>query len=137
MTEETKPYAGYFLIDNRKVFYLNPGETNIGRSADNDLVITDLRVSRTHAKVTFLNGTYLLADMNSSGGTQVNGRPIVQKLLDPGDIITLAREFNMVFHIDSSIIPQNVVEYEPDLAGSKPNISTRYMPDPTEDDLDR
>ena len=136
MTEDTHPNAGFFLIDNRKVFYLKPGETNIGRSADNDLIVTDLRVSRTHAKIAFLNGTYLLSDLNSSGGTQVNSRPIVQKILDPGDIVTLAREFNMVFHTDSSIIPQNVIEYEPELAGSKPNINTTYLKDPSElDDL--
>jgi serine/threonine protein kinase len=41
----------------------------IGRSAENDLVLNDNKVSRQHARVEYDNGTYKVTDLNSSNGT--------------------------------------------------------------------
>lgn len=41
----------------------------IGRSAENDLVLDDSKVSRQHARIEYENGTYKVTDLNSSNGT--------------------------------------------------------------------
>jgi pSer/pThr/pTyr-binding forkhead associated (FHA) protein len=62
----------------------------IGRGLDNDVVLPDEpRISRQHARIEFKYGQFLLTDLNSSNGTAVNGRPITQIVLAPGDTISL------------------------------------------------
>jgi len=64
---------------------------SIGRSPHNHLVIEDPKVSRNHAEIRHLGGGhYRLADVGSSNGTWVNGRPLTTpKELEHGDQIML------------------------------------------------
>lgn len=48
----------------------------IGRSRDNDLVISHPQVSRHHARLQHVGQRFLLSDLNSTHGTFVNGRRI-------------------------------------------------------------
>jgi pSer/pThr/pTyr-binding forkhead associated (FHA) protein len=63
---------------------------NIGRRPDNQLVINDSRVSRIHAQLRAINGLYIIFDLDTTGGTFVNGQKINQCTLYPGDVISLA-----------------------------------------------
>lgn len=54
----------------------------IGRHSENDLVISDSRLSRRHAKIVRSNGSFLLEDLGSSNGTDLNGSPV----FDPAEI---------------------------------------------------
>jgi predicted component of type VI protein secretion system len=47
-------------------------ELNIGRTADNDLVLPKGNVSKHHARLVFHDGQYVLSDLNSTNGTYVN-----------------------------------------------------------------
>ena len=62
----------------------------IGRGLDNDIVLDDRRVSRQHAQLRRRFGQYVLYDLDSSGGTTVNGRPVREAPLQAGDVIALA-----------------------------------------------
>jgi len=80
-----------FLILNGNYFYpLGSGVLNFGRRLDNQIVIDDPRVSRSHAQLRAVRGRYVLFDLNSTGGTFVNGQRIAQFTLRPGDVISLA-----------------------------------------------
>jgi pSer/pThr/pTyr-binding forkhead associated (FHA) protein len=57
---------------------------------DNQLVIDDPRVSRSHAQLRAIKGRYILFDLNSTGGTFVNGQRTNQSILYPGDVISLS-----------------------------------------------
>jgi len=57
---------------------------------DNQLVIDDPRVSRNHAQLRAINGRFVLFDLNSTGGTFVNGQRASQTVLYAGDVISLA-----------------------------------------------
>jgi pSer/pThr/pTyr-binding forkhead associated (FHA) protein len=57
---------------------------------ENQLVIDDPRVSRTHAQLRAIKGRYVVFDLNSTGGTFVNGQRTSQSALYPGDVISLA-----------------------------------------------
>ena len=61
----------------------------IGRSADNDLVLDDPSISRSHARIHFTGGGYVLEDQSGRGSTYVNGQRVLQATLQPGDRIRL------------------------------------------------
>lgn len=84
------PENAFLIIEGVKVFPLTLPVVNIGRRMDNQLVIDDPRVSRTHAQLRAINGRFVLFDLNSTGGTFVNGQRASQTVLYAGDVISLA-----------------------------------------------
>lgn len=84
------PRNAFLIIDGNRIHPLNQAVINIGRRPDNHLVIADPRVSRGHAQIRAIRGQYVLFDLNSTGGTTVNGRRIQQCALKPGDVISLS-----------------------------------------------
>jgi pSer/pThr/pTyr-binding forkhead associated (FHA) protein len=84
------PENAFLIIEGVKVFALAKAVVNIGRRMDNQLVIDDPRVSRNHAQLRAINGRFVLFDLNSTGGTFVNGQRTNQTILYPGDVISLA-----------------------------------------------
>ncbi|MFF3505186.1 FHA domain-containing protein [Streptomyces sp. NPDC003247] len=63
----------------------------IGRALENDLVVSDLQVSRNHAEFhSTPDGRMEIRDLGSHNGTYVNGQPIAKggsQLLGPADIV--------------------------------------------------
>ncbi|MFS8204610.1 FHA domain-containing protein [Streptomyces sp. CWNU-52B] len=63
----------------------------IGRALENELVVSDLQVSRNHAEFHATpDGRYEIRDLGSHNGTYVNGMPIAKSgsaLLGPNDIV--------------------------------------------------
>jgi ABC-type multidrug transport system ATPase subunit len=60
----------------------------IGRALENELVVSDLQVSRYHAEFrAHPDGRYEIVDLGSHNGTYVNGQPIQRHLLGRGDIV--------------------------------------------------
>lgn len=87
---EAVPESAFLIIDGVKEFPLKQSVVNVGRRLDNDLVIDDPRVSRHHAQLRAIKSRYVLFDLNSSGGTFINGQRTSQTVLYPGDVISLA-----------------------------------------------
>ena len=84
------PEDAFVILDGIKVIPLSQPLIRIGRRLENNLVLDDPRVSRTHAELRAINGRYVLFDLNSTGGTYVNGVKITQSVVYPGDVISLA-----------------------------------------------
>jgi len=84
------PPNAFLILDGTRIVPLDHPAINIGRSLDNQVVIDDPRVSRTHAQLRLAKGHYVLFDLNSTGGTYINGHRTVQTILSPGDVISLA-----------------------------------------------
>lgn len=59
----------------------------IGRENTNTVVIESPFVSKAHAILQYREGQYVLEDLGSSNGTRVNGQPIDQVSLQPGDVV--------------------------------------------------
>ena len=83
------PLNAFFVIDGVKIYPLVRAVINIGRRLENDLVIDDPRVSRNHAQLRAVEGNYVLFDLNSTGGTFVNGSRISETIIYPNDSISL------------------------------------------------
>jgi hypothetical protein len=78
---------------------IRPGKTyTIGRAIDNDVVLTDIAVSRKHFDLRFEDGAWVIVDRGSGNGTVVNGNlednPF---MLANGDAIEIG---NTVFRFD-------------------------------------
>ncbi len=69
------------------------GENTIGRKQNQDVRFSrdEVLVSAEHAYITFRDGRYVLRDLSSRNGTFVNRKRVLEKVLEPGDII----EFGM------------------------------------------
>lgn len=84
------PPGAFLIVDGVQIYPLNEKIINIGRRVDNQLVIEDSRVSRLHAQMRVVSGRYIIFDLNSSGGTYVNGVQVEKCSLRPGDVISLS-----------------------------------------------
>lgn len=84
------PRNAFLIVEGNRVFSLDRPVINIGRRPDNHLVLSDPRVSRSHAQIRAIRGQYVLFDLNSTGGTVVNGMRVRQCALKPGDVISLS-----------------------------------------------
>jgi len=100
LTADGKPYSyddaqplveAWLLIDGRgtseKKCEINGKAISIGRSDDNDIIFHDRAVSLRHAKIRLEGEKYFLYDLASTNGTRVNGRKIIKKWINEGDII--------------------------------------------------
>lgn len=87
---EPFPQNAFLIVDGVKVFPLIESVVNIGRRLENQLVIDDPRISRNHAQLRAIKGRFVIFDLNSTGGTFVNGQRTSQSVMYPGDVISLA-----------------------------------------------
>ncbi len=83
------PENAFLIVGGVREFALASPVINIGRRLDNDVVIGDPRVSRQHAQLRAINGHYVFFDLESSGGSFINGQRRSQSILYSGDVISL------------------------------------------------
>ncbi len=93
---ETVPEEAFVVVDGTKVIPLTQALVSIGRRVENTIVLEDPRISRNHAELRAVKGRYVLYDLDSKGGSFVNGVRVTQSLLYPGDVISLAG-LNLVY----------------------------------------
>lgn len=51
-------------------------QLTIGRASDSDLVVDDEYTSTHHAKLVFINGEWLIQDLDSTNGTLLDGKKV-------------------------------------------------------------
>jgi two-component system cell cycle response regulator len=72
-----------------KRFSLADGLVQIGRGADNDVVLHSDSVSRRHARIERSAATYRVVDLQSTNGTYVNDEVVQDRELSRGDQIKI------------------------------------------------
>jgi tetratricopeptide (TPR) repeat protein len=77
--------------DRGKRFELTGPETRIGRGTDQDVVLSDIAVSRRHFTVVFDGARYKVRDLGSGNGTLVNGQRVDGYTLNDGDHIEIGQ----------------------------------------------
>ena len=76
------------VLDNGTRFELANDKYSIGRQTTCDIVIADHNVSRVHAEIKVVQGSWRIDDRGSTNGTRVNGIVIVEPTpLASGDVI--------------------------------------------------
>ena len=82
----------------------------IGRGPDNDLVLSDLNVSRYHAELRKSPaGSYEIVDLGSHNGTFVNGQQVASQVLSEQDIVSIG---NSTFRLKDGELRQFVDDGE-------------------------
>ncbi|MCK4667238.1 FHA domain-containing protein [Candidatus Dependentiae bacterium] len=92
----------YELNDNPIKFKIKNEITKIGRKEDNDIILTDIFVSRYHVAIINKEGRFTLIDKGSSYGTLLNGKKMSREELKYGDEIKIGNIL-MTFVDDSTI----------------------------------
>ena len=123
LARQTGPAAGrpFLILDGRRSVDLTSPVISIGRGLDNDVILEDPRVSRRHAQMRLRYDRYVLYDLDSRGGTQVNGYSVTECVLHSGDVISFSG-VEVVFGEDRST-PGRV-----DRLGDTPALLAREQP---------
>jgi len=72
--------------------------TVIGRGSDSDITIDDTGTSRRHVEILWDGARAQVRDLGSTNGSQLNGVPVSQAILEPDSIVTIGRT-RIVFHV--------------------------------------
>lgn len=86
------PRAHWVLVGAKSKIHYRIGRKGlqIGRSRHSDIVLADEHVSRHHAQVVCRGGSLVVRDLKSANKTTVNGQPVAEKELKPGDEVGIA-----------------------------------------------
>jgi pSer/pThr/pTyr-binding forkhead associated (FHA) protein len=84
------PKNAFLIVNGSEIVPLTKEVVNIGRMDDNDIILHNAHVSRYHARLVAKSGQYTLMDLQSTGGTSVNGEKINRAGIKPGDVISLS-----------------------------------------------
>ncbi|HEY3311696.1 MAG TPA: FHA domain-containing protein [Anaerolineales bacterium] len=107
-----------------KVFPLDVDFITIGRESENTIVINDAEVSRKHTQLILQGGKFIVSDLGSTNGTFVNGQRLTsQHVLQPGEVISLGEQINLLFEAITQVDPNATMV-------SSGHLSTP-MPQPT------
>jgi pSer/pThr/pTyr-binding forkhead associated (FHA) protein len=79
---------GYIVIDGKRNVLAGERMT-IGRSRECELVVDDPNVSRRHAEVRRAGDSYVLVDLDSTNGVEVNGKRVKRLDLSDGSRFTI------------------------------------------------
>jgi hypothetical protein len=101
------PRNPQLIVQGTEAITLTRPVINIGRRRDNHIVIDDPRVSRAHVQLRLRFERYVIYDLDSKGGTFVNGHRITECILKPGDVISLAGVKLVYMEDDSSSISRD------------------------------
>ena len=82
-------YLGLKRDTLQKSIYPLEGSVSIGRNPENDIALADYNVSRTHARVSFQKGSWIIEDLGSANGIIFSGERLVSKTLKAGDVFLI------------------------------------------------
>jgi hypothetical protein len=87
------------LLDiGSKRYPIIKARTVIGRGSDADITIDDTGTSRKHIEVLWDGKRAQVRDLGSTNGSQLNGAPVKQAVLEPDSVITIGRT-RIVFRV--------------------------------------
>lgn len=80
---------------------ITKNRTTLGRRPYNDIVIDNLAVSGEHAVIQMTGGQVFLEDLNSTNGTNLNGKAVKREMLRNNDSIEIGK-YKIRFFLDGA-----------------------------------
>ncbi len=100
--KERRPVLAWLVIMNGKRvgtdFRIDRESVSIGRDASCDVALDDELASRQHAKLQRRDNSFVLIDVGSANGTQVNRHDVERTELQDGDVIRIG-ETQLLFKV--------------------------------------
>jgi len=110
----------------RRNIELRAGLVRVGRAPRNDVLLNDPEVSKFHAEIRVGEDGIVFKDLGSSNGSFVNGAPVTEQALQPGDTVEIG---NCRFRFEKgvaerrrssvTIVAQSPIEHTQVLAASQ------------------
>jgi predicted component of type VI protein secretion system len=109
---------------------------SLGRSDDNDIVLTDQRASKHHAEVRYEEGAYVLYDLDSANGTLHNGQYVVEPTrLRHDDEVVIGRTMLLIQAPDGVPVPTAPPPPSTLPSAPPPTGSPTERPEPAPDEV--
>jgi hypothetical protein len=86
-----RPKNPQLIISGNRAITLDKSMMTIGRSRNNNIMLDDPFVSRTHAQIRLRFGHYMIFDTHSQSGTFVNDVRIHEHRLQSGDVVQIGK----------------------------------------------
>lgn len=87
-----------------EMYQIRKEEISIGRERGSDIVITDVGISRDHARIFHeRSGDLVIEDLESTNGTYVNGNAVKRQPLRDGDRIQFGRTTILKFSLSDDL----------------------------------
>jgi len=107
----------------------------LGRDVNNDIVVNDAEVSRTHIRLTRQMEGYVVEDLGSTNGSFINGQRLTgPKLLHVGDMLglgeTVVLEVGLTRDPEATVVVPPSVSAAPMTASTPPTSSEAPTPPP-------
>ncbi len=99
----TVSWRGVVEIEGKR-HPLTKGRTVIGRGTDADITISDAGTSRRHVEILWDGEGAMVRDLNSTNGTQLDGRKISEAPLPQDSVVTIGRT-DIVFRVIAQATP--------------------------------
>jgi len=110
----------------RKTFPLPGTVTVVGRQQECDLCIPLMVISRKHCEINQDGGVLRVRDLGSRNGTLVNGKKIVEAVLNPGDTLQIGP---VSFGIQLDGVPAELSNPQAEVPGGATTEATsQYQP---------
>ncbi|MBT7468862.1 MAG: FHA domain-containing protein, partial [Candidatus Cloacimonetes bacterium] len=98
--QKSKQMETTFLLKNEtnEIIVFQKNEIILGRVDDDvkvDIALDDRRISRPHLKISVSQKTVTITDLETTGGTYINGEKIEQQRVSGGEQIILAKVIDM------------------------------------------
>jgi predicted component of type VI protein secretion system len=77
------------LVINGARHRVAPGVSVLGRSRESDIVIADPNVSRKHAEIRLVGQDWIVTDLGSTNGIEIEGRRVGRHALEDGEELVL------------------------------------------------
>jgi pSer/pThr/pTyr-binding forkhead associated (FHA) protein len=104
MNDSQSTRAAFLIVDGQRAVSLERPVTSIGRKSDNHIIIKNQHVSRYHAQIRNIKGSFVVMDLESTVGTSVNGIKVKQAFLKEGDVISVGG-IPLIFGVGTPNIP--------------------------------
>lgn len=82
-------YLGLTRESYQNSVYPLEGSMTIGRGYENDITLVDWEVSRSHARIIFQRGSWVIEDLGSANGIIFTGERVVKRVLRSGDVFQI------------------------------------------------
>jgi adenylate cyclase len=84
-------YGFFAPVGGGDSFPLSKKEMVIGRHKTCDIVLNYSNVSSRHCKLVLSEGYWYIIDLQSTNGVKVNGNKVMDRRVDPGSTVTVAK----------------------------------------------
>ena len=99
------PRNAFIIMDGKITHPLEKNLINIGRRSTCDIIVEDPQVSRNHLQLRANHGHFFLFDLDSTGGTFLNGAPCRSAVLRSGDIIRIGTTLLIYSQETTDLLP--------------------------------